>query len=428
MTGTRFYHGEIRGSLSVPSSKSHSQRMILLSMIGRESVILEGISFCLDERAALELARSCGSTVTLKDNAVIIDPDFHCPARVNVGESATLYRLSIGVLAAMGCRTEFTGSAGLAARPIDPLINSLSECGVRFSRKQDGFVEMDATGRHPCKVIMDQSISSQFVSSMILFNSLMESDHYLETRNPVSSSYVDITVDVLNGFGYEVLHSCEGYQFIRRRTPGRKFPVEGDYSSALYPLVLGSLVSEAGIKIQGLKADSLQADRKTIDLLIAHSTGIRKSISGAGVEILAETSEYDAFSIDASEVPDSCPPAGVIGIFSPRGVSILNPDRLRTKESDRVSGIVEMGKLFGARLSENSGLLSLAKGSLKIPREYTGSDHRIIMSMIISAVAANGNTLFHNLNAIDKSYPGFIRDLRNIGVESMADGQVKKAL
>ncbi|MEM0155803.1 MAG: hypothetical protein QW597_04280 [Thermoplasmataceae archaeon] len=428
MTGMSFFHGEIRGSLTVPSSKSYSQRMILLAMVGREQVILDHISFCDDENAAINLARSCGSTVTLKGSTVIIDPDFQCPVKVNVGESATLYRLSIGVLAAMGCRTEFTGSTGLAMRPIDPLIRGLSECGVRFTIKQDGFTVMDATGRHPAKVLMDQSVSSQFVSSMILFNSLTESDQYLETRNAVSISYVKITVDALKQFGYEVLSSCEGYQYIGRRSPARKFWIEGDYSSALFPVVLGSLSSDAGIKILGLKSDSLQADRKTLDLLVAHSAGGIKTISGEKFEVIAATSEYDAISIDASEVPDSCPPAGVIGIFSSNGISILNPDRLRTKESDRLSGIAKMGELFGASVTSLSGSLSIARGSLKTPQEYTGSDHRMLMSAIIAAVAANGRTLFHDLGVINKSYPGFIRDLREVGIEGATDGQVKKAL
>ena len=117
MSGATFQYENIGGTIHAPSSKSYSQRMILLSAASDYPITLLGISFCEDELAALEMARQCGSNVIIDHDKVIIEPDFQCPAAVNVGESATLYRISLGFLAAMGCKTELSGSPVWRADP-----------------------------------------------------------------------------------------------------------------------------------------------------------------------------------------------------------------------------------------------------------------------------------------------------------------------
>lgn len=418
MTGTRFYRGDVKGRISAPSSKSYSQRMILLSLVGRERVTLNGISFCDDENAAIDLARSCGASVTISGDTVVIEPDFHCPAKVNVGESATLYRLSMGVLSAMGCRTEFTGSPGLATRPVEPLIDALSKCGVKFSRKADGFYIIDASQRKNAKVFIVQDTSSQFVSAMLLYNAITENDEGFTVKGrPVSRAYLDITLDVLEDFGYEFSSYQDGFRFERRVESKSGFQVEGDYSSALFPVILGGLASEEGVKITGLNGESKQADRKALDIIAKASTGIKVESINGHMEVLASRSWFGDIVIDASKIPDSCPPVSLIGIFSSNVVTILNHERLRTKESDRVTGITDMADAYGAEFTVSSDAMTIRAGlERKNPTEYTGLDHRILMSMIVADIVADNHAEFHNLQAVNKSYPEFINDLELLGI------------
>jgi len=417
MSGATFQYENIGGTIHAPSSKSYSQRMILLSAVSDYPMALLGISFCEDELAALELARQCGSNVIIDHERVIIEPHFRCPVAVNVGESATLYRISLGVLAAMGCKTEFYGSPGLARRPMRPLISALTEAGVNFHLKDDGFYIMDARLRKGVNIWMDQEISSQFVSSIIFYNALLGSDLPLVTGGKqISQSYIEITLDVLDKFGYRVKGEGGTFNFLGRHPSAREFFVEGDYSSALFPAVLGSLCSENGIRITGLDAGSKQADRKAMETLASASTGISMESRGEKVEIKSALSGFDSIEIDASLVPDSCPPLSVVGIFSENGVRVLNYGRLRTKESDRVSAIREMVIGFGGVLVEEGRYFSVTRGNPRFPLEYYGKDHRMLMSSITAGLAVHGKTRFYNLEVVKKSYPGYLDDLYRLGV------------
>ncbi|MCL4358690.1 MAG: hypothetical protein M1593_01215 [Candidatus Thermoplasmatota archaeon] len=417
MSGATFQYENIGGTIHAPSSKSYSQRMILLSAASDYPITLLGISFCEDELAALEMARQCGSNVIIDHERVIIEPHFRCPAAVNVGESATLYRISLGFLAALGCKTEFNGSPGLARRPLRPLISALTEAGVNFHLKDDGFYIMDAKQRKGVNIWMNQDISSQFVSSMIFYNALLGSDLPLVTGDKrVSQSYIEITLDVLDKFGYRVKQEEGSFNFLGRHTSGREFFVEGDFSSALFPAVLGSLCSENGIRITGLEAGSKQADRMALETLASASTGISMESRGEKIEIKSSLSDFESVEIDASLVPDSCPPLTAVGIFSENGVRVLNYERLRTKESDRVSAIREMVIGFGGVLVEEGRFFSVTKGTPRFPPEYYGKDHRMLMSSITAGLAVHGQTRFYNLEVVKKSYPGYLDDLRSLGV------------
>jgi len=419
MNGATFQYNKIGGSVKAPSSKSYSQRMILLSAISGNPVTLRGISFCDDEIAAVNMARDCGSEITTDGDALTIEPHFRCPSRVNVGESATLYRISMGMLAAMGCRTEFVGAPSLAGRPMEPLIHALEKAGVRLLRKDDGFYSMDARERKNIEFHMDQGISSQFISSLIFYNAAAGNDLPMNTTaEQVSASYIDITLHALDMLGYGISREDGAFQFTGKHLSGKEFQVEGDFSSALFPVVLGSLCSQGGVRITGLNPRSRQADRIALDTLVKASTGISAKSNGNNLEIEASRSDFELIEVDASRVPDSCPPISVIGIFSDNGIRILNYERLRAKESDRVSAIKEIVTGFGAAFLEGNRSISVKRGINVFPEEYHGNDHRMLMSAITAGLVARSSTKFFNLDAVRKSYPGFLNDLKLLGVSA----------
>ena len=137
---------------------------------------------------------------------------------------------------------------------------------------------------------------------------------------------------------------------------------------------------------------------------------------GDKIEIKSALSDFEPMEIDASLVPDSCPPLSVVGIFSEDGVRVLNYERLRTKESDRVSAIREMVTGFGGVLVEEGRFFSVTRGEPRFPLEYYGKDHRMLMSSITAGLAVHGQTSFYNLEVVKKSYPGYLDDLRSLGV------------
>ena len=123
-------------------------------------------------------------------------------------------------------------------------------------------------------------------------------------------------------------------------------------------------------------------------------------------------------TFDASITPDLAPAAAVLGIFSTNGVSILNIDRLVSKESDRKNGILNLCRSFGADFIEEKDTVYMKKGSnVETPSELYFDDHRMIMAGIVAGIASGKSVIHNNVENIAKSYPQFLDTIQSLGAE-----------
>ncbi|WMT51744.1 MAG: 3-phosphoshikimate 1-carboxyvinyltransferase [Ferroplasma sp.] len=414
----RIKRENIGGIIFAPSSKSFTQRYVLYSAFSNKPVRLNNVSFSEDEIISMKIAEKCNAVIEYDRKNMRIVPDFRCPENMYVGESGTSYRLSIGLLCARNCQTSITGEPSLARRPVDTLISALSDAGSRFNKKEDGFYAVDGRGASSTPVEIDGSVSSQYVSSMLFYYSILGGGSF-RALNTVSGGYLKITENCLANFGVKVEEDDGRYQIINQKCPEKTVDIEGDYSSASYFIVLG--IFTGNIIIKNLNYMSLQPDRNIVEL-INNATGSVKPVS-QGIEI-RKADHINRIIVDAAVSPDMAPVISVIGIFSEEGVQIYNYQRLREKESDRFMGIVNMCRSFGAKVTVNDSCIYIKKGRNLFPDYMEYSDHRMTMSSIIAGVIAGSDTEFGKCESINKSYPEFLNDLKKIGVDIYFDANL----
>jgi len=408
-------HRNISGTIIAPSSKSYTQRYVLYSAFSNKPVKIKNISFSDDEIISLKIAESCNASISYNKKDITIKPDFRPPDNIYVGESGTSYRLSLGLLAARKCKTLIRGEQQLAARPIEPLIDALSNAGTVFTKCKSGFFNLNGENSTTNSVHIDGKTSSQFVSALLFYYSIAGKGNFT-VNNMVSENYVKITINCLSNFGVAVQNNGSNYSIANNNYIEKEIEIEGDYSSASYFIVLGLFTGN--IKIKNLNVHSLQPDRQIVDLLNKATGSIK--MHGSELEII-KADNIREIIIDASITPDIAPIVSIIGIFSENGVKILNYRRLKTKESDRWAGIVHMCRSFGASVSVSGEFIAIKKGNIKDPEFIEFTDHRMIMSGIIAGIIGQTDTEYRNVEKINKSYPEFLVDLKRLGLEMNID-------
>ena len=403
--------GDLHGGVTAPGSKSFTQRAVLISAFSSTPLTLRNVALCDDDIVSADIAKKCGLSVTKGDKTFKIKGEFAPPKKIFAGESGTSYRLVIGLLAGKRGIVDVEVSSQLSKRPVLPLLNALSERGLSYSLN-DLSLHLDGSNVTKGAVKIDPSQSSQFVSASILFQSMMGDQGVVEIYgNKVSWGYVDLTKYILARFGPAVSETSSGFmvsgEFYHNPLD---LTVDGDFSSASFIFAAGILSSRDGITIRGLRSDSFQPDSSILDIL-----GFRDGfVPDAGYFVSSK--DPGPITVDANVTPDLAPPLAVLGMFSESGCRILNPARLRGKESDRYADIIRLAHAFGSRVYDSNDYVLIRKAEFPIyPDSLDFTEHRMIMAGIIAGIASGRPVKHSNVEKITKSYPSFLSDLKKLG-------------
>ena len=288
----------------------------------------------------------------------------------------------------------------------------LRELGVEC-RTRDGLPPVRVRG--PLlggRASVDGSVSSQFLSGLLMALPLAGRDSTLTVRELRSRPYVDMTLRMLGECGVRV----ENENYERFAIPGGQkyeigdYEVEGDWSGAA-PLFVAAAVG-GKIKVSGLRADSAQADRRILDALGAAGARVVRTADGATVE----RSDLRAFTFDATDSPDLLPPLAALACHCAGTSRLKGTSRLRHKESDRAAALSEELRRLGGRVAVFGDFLEITGGPLQSGTVRSHGDHRIAMAVAAAAVAARGPVGIEDAECVAKSYPGFFEDLASVGV------------
>jgi 3-phosphoshikimate 1-carboxyvinyltransferase len=184
--------------------------------------------------------------------------------------------------------------------------------------------------------------------------------------------------------------------------------VEGDWSSASYPLAAGAIAGEATVK--GLDPSSPQADRAILPLL----NEMGAEVKARGDAVTVKASPLNGIEADLSDCPDLFPIVSALCAAAEGESRLTGLARLRLKESDRVAAMAEGLTRMGAEVSYNADTVTIRGGALHGAEVDPWGDHRIAMSLAVLALRA-GDTKISDAGCVSKSYPGFWRDLAAIG-------------
>ncbi len=410
-----FNGGCARGTVDVPPSKSYTHRAIIMAALSGGRCKISNPLFSFDTLATADAVRSMGAKVERTDYGFLVESDgLHAPDRIiDVQNSGTTMRLMTGIAALFDSETTITGDESIRKRPMGPLLDALKSCGVRCD-SNDGKAPVKIIGPvTEDRVVVDGSMSSQFVSSMLMMAPLVGKpmDIIIEGKT-VSRPYIDITISMLKRFGITVSEEANGFHVEPQSYKPCDFTVPSDFSSSAFPLVAGGL--SGSVSVKGLDMSDPQGDKKIVEIL--KEVGCRIE-SDNGMITCSGNGRPKAADIDISNVPDLFPIVAVL-MSTADGISRLyGAPQLRFKESDRIASVERMLKTLGADIEgTDDGCIIRGVPRLKGGRIDHLGDHRLMMSAAIASLISDGPVSMINDECWNVSYPGFVEQMRLIGL------------
>lgn len=411
------------GSIQAPSSKSYTHRAIIAASLSEGRSSIRKPLICDDTLATINACRSLGAEIQVKAESIEVSgkdkPD--TPEDVIFcRDSGSTIRFLTPVCALAPGISVLTGGRSLRRRPMAPLLEALRQLGVRcYSARGDGRPPLIVFGGgiKGGRAEVRGDISSQFVSGLLFASPKAVSDVELVLKTPLKSKpYVDMTVDILRKCGVNVIFEPDRQVFIVESgqvyTP-IEYEAEGDYSSAAFILAAAALV-ESEVEVTNLKNDSIQGDRRIVDIL--REMGVRLEVKADSVKVKGSEASLSGIRFSADDNPDLVPVLMVLGCAAEGETVIEGVKRLRWKESSRVEALtVELSKLGGEIEQVNDKVI------VKGPRKFKGAnldchgDHRVMMALTVAALISEGETRIHGIECVNKSYPNFIQDLISLG-------------
>ncbi len=411
----------IGGQITVPPSKSMAHRAVLAAALAEGTSVIRNLAFSKDIQATLNGVARLGAQVqpgpvrgcvTItgagRPSGAVFEP--HQP--VDCGESGSTLRFFIPVFSLTGQPVCFVGGGLLMQRPQQVYADLFHARGLQFRQTDRYIYQMGALTAG--EYTFPGDVSSQFVTGLLYALPMLEGDSVITLTGRVESRpYIDLTLSALADFGVSARWEGENRLVIPggQRFSPCDYMVEGDYSQAAFPAVLGAITG--GVTVTGLRPDSLQGDAAILDIL--HRCGADFTVENGCAAFRA--APLTATDIDLAACPDLGPILMVLGLFCKGETRIFNAGRLRIKESDRIAVMQEeLAKLGGTVTAEGDTVTVQGLGGrLHAPVEPLNShnDHRVAMACSVAAWAAGVFALMEDAGAVAKSWPSFFEDMKH---------------
>ncbi|MBN1251404.1 MAG: 3-phosphoshikimate 1-carboxyvinyltransferase [Bacteroidales bacterium] len=403
---------EIDGQITVPSSKSHFQRLLAGALLSKGKSEINFVSISNDTRSVIELIQLLGAKVEISKNQITIEGGFRDSAiNLNVGESGLGLRLFTPIVALQNRIFKITGTRTLLNRPVDFIVESMKKFHVHIE-SDNGKLPLYIKGPLvAADAEIEGSFSSQLLTGLLMSLPLIKEDSKITVKNLTSKPYIDLTINTLKLFNIKIEHknyktfNVKGKQ---NYTPV-KVNVEGDWSSAAFILVAAAISGE--ILVKGLNFESMQGDKNIIEVL---------KKCGAKVEIdnnLIRVKKYKliAFEYDATETPDLFPPLVALAANC-KGISTIHGvNRLIHKESNRANSLKSEFEKLGANIAIHEDRMLIEADGLTGNKVSSHDDHRIAMALTVAGLTASGDTEIEKSECVSKSWPSFFQQLNSIG-------------
>ena len=398
-------------SVSVPGSKSYTHRVLIAAALAEGTSRIVNALRSEDTELTIEALRQMGVTIRRETEDIEVKGvggRFSAAADpIYLGNSGTSMRLLISMAALGQGDYLLTGSQRMQERPVQALMDSLVQIGVPArSVHQNGCPPLVVTGG-PVKggdVTIDCSISSQFLSSLLLMAPLTQSGLDIQVaRGPVSKPYIDLTIAIMQDFSVQV--DRDGYDHFRvaggQRYRDGEYSVEPDVSNASYFWAAGAITGKA-IKVCGIRGDSLQGDLHILPLFEAMGCQVIREPDG--ITVVGGT--LKPIESDMGDMPDMVPTMAVVAAYAAGTSCIRNVAHLKAKECDRLAAVIAELNAMGIHANSSGEDLYIQGGQPVAADIETYNDHRIAMSFAVAGLRAPG-TRIRNPGCVEKSFPTF---------------------
>lgn len=422
----------VRGRVRAPPSKSYTHRAILAAGYGDSATIIDPL-ISADTQATMRAIEAFGGTVEHVDEDHIEITGFNGRPRtptdiINCENSGTTTRLvaACGALADGLC--VLTGDESLRSRPHGPLLEAIETLDGRGeSTRRNGQAPLIVGDAFQGgSVAIPGDISSQYITALLMAGAVTADgiDITLETELK-SAPYVDITVELLSAFDVTVERTADGFA-----VPGGQsytptdgtYVVPGDFSSISYLLAAGAVAAttDGAVIIEGAHP-SAQGDSAIVEII--QSMGGQVAWDRNAGELTVPAASLTGITVDVGNMPDLLPTIATLGAIADGDTVINNCEHVRYKETDRVSAMATELGAMGASVTEKHDQLTIHGGETTLSGTHVEGhgDHRIVMSLAIAALAAEGETTISDSEDVDVSFPSFFESLSALGASVQVD-------
>lgn len=403
----------LKARVSLPGSKSITNRALILAAISEGATTLQGALFSRDTRIMLAALQTLGFNCEADESSFSIQVDGlggRIPSKsatLDVGNAGTAARFLTAFLALeAGGEYRLDGDPAMRTRPMAGLLDALAALGAaEFEfHGEAGFFPftMKAKGFSGGEVAVDASASSQILSALLMVAPAGSEAVTLKCPD-VRPSYVGITLKMREQFGApSVKATAEGTYMLEPITykapKNGRYAVEPDVSAASYFLAL-SLITGGRLEIPNLGPDPMQGDAHFVEVLAHH--GLRVDAEkGEWVVASRQPGEIqrDHREIDFNSISDTFLTYAAISPLLGGSVRICGIEHTRHQETDRIAGMAQELSKLGQLVKEEPGALTIrpkpnelraralrARNEGKLLAIDTYEDHRFAMSFGILA-------------------------------------------
>lgn len=425
---------KVLGNIHAPTSKSSMQRACAAALLNPGETIIHNPGKSNDDLAAIGIIKNLGAEITADSNGSLMvkvsNPlsaqesllvgDLKGARSLNCGESGLGIRMFTPLAALSSNEITINGSGSLLTRPMDFFDEIFPQLGISI-QSNDGKLPIKIKGPlQPKNITIDGSLSSQFLTGMLMAYGKAATEPVTITVNNLKSKpYIDLTLQVMKQFGYDVVNNNYESFLINpvnlSTTQPVNYTVEGDWSGGAFLLVAGAI--SGNILVTGLDIFSTQADKAILQALM--DCGCTLSIEERQLAISLPSSGVaglKAFHFDATDCPDLFPPLVALAAYCKGTTTIKGVNRLAHKESNRGLTLQEEFGKLGVHITLQDDLM-LVEGGTVVNGAVVHShhDHRIAMACAVAGLPASGITTIEEADAINKSYPAFFEDLKKLG-------------
>lgn len=391
----------LQGTVVLPTSKSISNRVLIINALAESDMPIEGVSDCDDTRVMLNV---------LQSNDTAFD----------VGAAGTSMRFLTAFLSKIVGKWEITGSERMKNRPIKLLVDALNELGAKIEYiEKEGYPPLRIYGSalQGGRIEMQGNVSSQYISALLMLAPTMQQGLRLVLQGDIISvPYIQMTIKIMEQFGIQSYWKDNEIYIPNQAYTPVPFVVEGDWSAASYWYEMLALAPQGEVELKGLYKDSVQGDA-AIATIFEH-IGVKTKFTKQGVILSKKAPKKGKLVYNFVNQPDLAQTCVVCCCLLGIPFYFSGLQSLKIKETDRIYALVtELKKLGYVVHQKDNSILEFNNERCDVATEQsidTYDDHRMAMAFAPACIKV-GEISINEPHVVTKSYPNFWVDLQSLG-------------